>query len=100
MMTAHEIQRSLRLITSKEFRRKQWFPVTVLAQLCGLSRETIYQARAGNSITARVIETLSPLLRDILAGKMTAKREAWQVTVKEAEMEARRSDWEKLGRYF
>lgn len=77
-MTAHEVQRALRLITSKDFRRQHHFPITVLSQLSGLSRQAIYQARAGNGLTHRVITVLTPLLLDILAGKISAAKR-WQV---------------------
>src|SRR5215471_18474914 len=72
-MTPHEIQRALRLITSKP--QRQRFPITALAQLAGLSRETVYQARNGNGLTPRVVEVLWPLLRDILDGSLQACQE-------------------------
>ena len=72
-MTAAEIQRALRLITSKP--QRQRFPVTTIAQLAGLSRETIYQARAGRGLTERVVEALAPVLRDVLTGSLQACQE-------------------------
>ena len=75
-MLPHEIQRALRLITSEAFRRERYFPITALAGMSGLSRETIYQARNGNGITKRVAEALSPLLTDVLEGRIVARWKA------------------------
>jgi predicted transcriptional regulator len=73
-MTGPEVQRALRLLTSPEYRRKHHFPISVLANMSGLSRESIYQARNGNMLTPRVVTVLAPILKDIFAGKLIAKR--------------------------
>jgi hypothetical protein len=92
-MTPREVQRALRLITSTEFRRQRYFPISVLANMSGLSRECIYQARAGNLLTQRVVELLGPLLNDIIAGRMKATWQAGygvdRVTVNDQPMEER-----------
>lgn len=74
MLSPAEIQRALRLITSPEFKRANHFPITVLAHMCGLHRSSIYNARDGRHLTQRLAETLSPVLEDILAGKLQAQR--------------------------
>jgi len=79
-MTPAEIQRALRLITSKP--QRQRFPITALAQLAGLSRETIYQARAGRGLTQRVVEALAPILASVLDGTLRARRWFCQETRK------------------
>lgn len=78
-MTPAEVQRALRMVTSNEFRRDRYFPVSVIANISGLSRECIYQARAGRLLTPRVVNVLSPILQDILSGKRKAFKPKWQV---------------------
>lgn len=90
-MQAHEVQQALRLITSASWKRTKHFPITVLAGMSGLSRQTIYQARAGKGLTQRVVQLLSPLLSDILDGKLLATWQAhYTVGVSRAAMEERR----------
>src|SRR5215471_8747278 len=84
-MTPHEIQRALRLITSKP--QRQRFPIETVAQLAGLSRETVYQARAGNGLTNRVVNALSPILTAIVTGELQAVRGRWLWTVRKQAME-------------
>jgi hypothetical protein len=88
-MTPAEVQRALRSITSPAFQRKRYFPVTVIAQMAGLSRETVRLARHGLWLTPRVVEALSPILSDVLAGRLVARRNAWQVEAKDTAMEER-----------
>lgn len=92
-MTPHEIQRALRTITSRSFKREARFPVAILAQLAGVHRATIYLARDGRMVTDRIAEALSPVLTAILNGQLTAKRghRTWQVwTVAKGRVEERR----------
>ena len=73
-MTPAEVQRALRLITSPTQRRQRYFPASVIAALAGLSRTTLYHARAGNRLTPGVVASLAPILTSVLAGKLQAKR--------------------------
>lgn len=89
-MNASEVQRALRLITSASWKRTNRFPITVLAAMSGLSRQTIYQARNGKGLTHRVVNVLSTPLRDILNGTLQATWQAhYTVGVSRAEMEER-----------
>ena len=77
-MSPADIQRALRWITSPESK----FPLALVASLSGLSRMQLYRARDGNGITERVQSLLSPLLSDVLSGRVTAYRvrNEWRVT--------------------
>jgi len=86
-MKPHEIQRALRLITSNEFKRNSRFPITVLAEMAGLSRTSIYRARNGTLLTNRVVTVLGPLLKDILSGCSIAYRGRWLWSVAEGKMQ-------------
>ena len=88
-MPPQEIVRALRLITSPEWKRTKRIPITALANLAGLSRETIYQARNGKGLTQRVVETLAPLLRAVLNGDLEMIRGRFLWTVRQAGMEKR-----------
>jgi hypothetical protein len=74
MLSAYEIQRSLRLITSASWKREKRFPIALLANLAGVHRSSIYLARDGYYLTERVVAVLSPLLEAIVAGRLIAKR--------------------------
>ena len=86
-MNASDVQRALRLITSPEFKRNNRFPITVLANMSGLSRTAIYFARNGKLMTPRMIAVLSPLLTDILNGTSICFRGRWLWSVKQGEMQ-------------
>lgn len=89
-MTPHEVQRALRMITSPTWRRTKRFPITVIANMSGLSRMTLYQARNGNRLTKHVVTVLSPILTDILAGKLKARWKAgYTLDVTRGQMEER-----------
>lgn len=81
MLSVYEIQHALRLITSPEFKRQGRFPIAVLAQLSGLSRQVIYRARDGYWITDRVTQVLSPLLKAIVSRELVARRGRWHWSV-------------------
>lgn len=89
-MSPSEVQRALRIITSPAWKRTKRFPITVLANLANLSRETVYQARNGQGLTKRVVNVLSPLLTDIVSGRITAEQTGRTWSVRNAGMEERR----------
>ena len=101
VMKGHEIQRALRLITAPDWKRHGRFPIAVIAQLAGVDRTLVYLLRDGQCLTGRVLECLSPVLEDILAGKLKAERRGrrWMVrSVENPEMGERRffgrtEDW-------
>lgn len=81
MLSPAEIQRALRLITSPEFKRSNRFPMATIAQMAGVDRTSVYNARGGQLITPRIAAALSPILEAILAGKLRVERvnKHWQV---------------------
>jgi len=89
-MAAADVVRYLRLLTSPQWKRTRRFPVATIAQLAGVSRETVYQARRGNSLTPRVVAVLEPVLAAIVEGKVEVTRGRWYWSVKDSRMEERR----------
>jgi hypothetical protein len=49
-------------------------PLAIIANLTGLSRQTLYRARDGGQVSAETAEILTPLIRQYEAGKLRLRR--------------------------
>jgi hypothetical protein len=72
-LPSHRIVRFLRLIASSACRGSDRVPLSIIANLTGVSRLTLYRARDGH-VTEETARLLSPLVRAYEAGKLKFRR--------------------------
>jgi hypothetical protein len=70
LMTREEIVRALRLLMAGELR----FTVAALGAMTNLSRETLHTAARNGRASQDLQQVLSPVLRDILSGRLTCTK--------------------------
>jgi hypothetical protein len=64
----------LRLISSPACRGADRVPLAIVANMTGLSRQTLYRARDGRQVSADTAEVLTPLILQFGAGKLQFRR--------------------------
>lgn len=69
-----EVRRFLRLAASSEMRGEQRVPITAIASMTGIDRRRLHAIVLGAPVSADYCQRLTPLIRQIEAGKIKFRR--------------------------
>jgi len=74
LLPSDYIRRFIRMAQSSGMRGDRRVPLTALAVMTGLNRQTFRRIGLGGAVTEDVAAVLSPLIRQIEAGKLRFRR--------------------------